>query len=109
MRWWLAGTLLVAALTACSSSPPSAEPCAPPADLREQGDLAERVGGYAGDGYRVRWAASSAVGLVALVEGDVDRARTELEARGVALVEEWDEKVAAFAQVERVLEAAGCR
>jgi hypothetical protein len=81
---------------------------APPADLVEQGGISEWAGGYVGDGYVVRRAASSPLGLVALVAGDVERARAELTARGVALVAPWDDgestrSVTPFAQVDALV------
>lgn len=81
----------------------------PPADLVEQGGISEWAGGYLGDGYHVMRAASSPLGLVALVVGDEARARRELTARGVALVGRWDESestrsVTPFAQVDALVE-----
>lgn len=81
----------------------------PPDDLVEQGGISEWAGGYVGDGYVVRRAASSPLGLVALVVGDVGRARAELTARGVALVARWDDTESTrsdtpFAQVDAVVE-----
>lgn len=80
----------------------------PPADLVEQGGVSEWTGGYVGDGYRVRRAASSPLGLVALVSGDVATARRELTARGVALVGTWDDAESTrsptpFAQVDALV------
>lgn len=81
----------------------------PPADLVTQGGISEWAGGYVGDGYVVRRAASSPLGLVALVAGDIGRARAELTARGVALVARWDDgestrSVTPFAQVDALVE-----
>lgn len=80
----------------------------PPADLREQGGISEWAGGYVGDGYVVRRTASSPLGLVALVEGDLARARAELLPRGIAIMERWHDPqgdVDPLAQVSEVVEA----
>ncbi|WP_244930416.1 hypothetical protein [Nocardioides sp. W7] len=78
----------------------------PPADLVEQGGISEWAGGYVGDGYVVRRAASSPLGLIALVSGDVARARTELVPRGVSVVAPWQDPQGdanPFAQVTEVV------
>lgn len=80
----------------------------PPADLVEQGGISEWAGGYVGDGYVVRRTASSRLGLIALVAGDLAKARAELVPRGVAVVERWRDPqgdVNPVAQVTEVVEA----
>ena len=81
-----------------------------PDDLVEQGGISEWTGGFKGDGFEVKRAASSPLGLVALVVGDEERARAELVPRGVALVGAWDESESTrsttpFAQVRALVEA----
>jgi len=80
----------------------------PPADLVEQGGISEWAGGYVGEGYVVRRTASSRLGLIALVSGDLAKARAELVPRGVAVVERWHDPqgdVNPFAQVTDVVAA----
>lgn len=80
----------------------------PPADLVEQGGISEWAGGYVGEGYVVRRTASSRLGLIALVSGDLAKARAELIPRGVAIVERWHDPkgdVNPIAQVTDVVAA----
>lgn len=80
---------------------------APPRDLLEQAPVVEDAGGYVGDGYRVRRAAATPLGVVALVEGDLSKARSELPSLGVAIVEPWDDTDQSrlpFLQVDRVVD-----
>jgi hypothetical protein len=107
--------LVLATLVACSSeessSSPDAAPTAatpapddlftcdrsfsratvPPDDLVEQGGISEWTGGYIGEGYEVKRAAASPLGLVALVVGDLEAAKAFLIPRGVSLVGPYDD------------------
>lgn len=81
----------------------------PPADLVEQGGISEWAGGYVGDGYVVRRTASSRLGLIALVSGDLAKARAELAPRGVALVERWRDPQGDVNPVAQVTEVVAAR
>jgi len=75
----------------------------------EAKDVIERVGGLHGAGYTVRFAQSTELGVVALVEGDLVRAGADLiEGYGVSVVTPWDPTVeeigkGGFRQIERVV------
>jgi hypothetical protein len=72
-------------------------------------DVIEKVGGLHGDGFVVRFAQSTRLGVVALVTGDVAKAGpTLVEQYGVSVVAPWDDSVAeiskgGFRQVDRVV------
>jgi hypothetical protein len=75
-------------------------------------DTVERVGGLTTDDYTVRFAQSTRLGVVALVDGDTDKAYADLTGTyGVALVAEIDDdsnaRVTGFQQV-RDLVASAC-
>ncbi|KAA1421659.1 hypothetical protein F0U44_05120 [Nocardioides humilatus] len=72
-------------------------------------DVIEKVGGLHGEGFVVRFAQSTRLGVVALVTGDLTKAGSTLvEQYGVSVVAAWDESVeeigkGGFRQVDRVV------
>ena len=116
--------LATCALAACgadgSDNPPAAatptttvlEPLRCDVDLASDHakDVIEKVGGLHGDGFVVRFAQSTRLGVVALVTGDVAAAGpTLVEEYGVSVVAPWDDSVAevskgGFRQVDRVVD-----
>jgi hypothetical protein len=59
-------------------------------DLAEQERLIGAIDGERYGGFTIHAAHATHLGVVALVEGDVDRARSVLTAEGVAFVDAWD-------------------
>ena len=115
--------LAACALAACGSgdddsgepadaSPTVLEPLRCDVDLASDHakDVIEKVGGLHGDGFVVRFAQSTRLGVVALVTGDVAAAGpTLVEEYGVSVVAPWDDSVAevskgGFRQVDRVVD-----
>jgi hypothetical protein len=68
-------------------------------------DLVERVGGLRTDDWVVKLAQGTELGVVVLVEGDIDRATPELvDTYGVALVEPWQDGMTPAEGLARVRE-----
>lgn len=129
--WWSVGPGLCGAVGCVAvgcSSPPSPPPpssveglaapgltCDVDRSSEEAKNTNERVGGLRTATYVVRFAQTTRLGVVALVEGDLQEAYDELTAGyGVALVAELDEHpdrsaqtstIAGFAQVRAMVEA----
>ena len=67
---------------------PAAAP--PIVDLAEQQQVVEEITARVRNAYTVRYARATALGVVALVMGDLDVAKEQLAADGVELVYAWD-------------------
>jgi len=75
-------------------------------DLGEQERVVTEVTGLVRNVWTVRHAEPTALGVVALVQGNVGLAEQQLPEHGVALVAPWSQRPDAAAQVDRVLERA---
>ncbi|WP_166389154.1 hypothetical protein [Nocardioides ochotonae] len=79
---------------------------APIPDLAEQERVVTEVRGLVRNVWTVRHAEPTALGVVALVQGNVGLAEQQLPEHRVALVAPWSQRLDVAAQVDRVLEQA---